>query len=94
MLQNLRFQPKAEANIFAMGLTTIFILGTLALIAVCLICAWLVFQLAVLILSSIVESASLIATTYMAADPLVKFLILLAIGYVLYRLTRKVWRRF
>jgi hypothetical protein len=53
---------------------------------------WSLFKLVELALTAIVEACNTIATTYNGADSLVKFLILLAIGYVIYRVVRRAGR--
>lgn len=92
MLQYLRLTPKIEANIFALGLTTIFVLGSLTLIVAMVAALWLAFQAVVLLLTSVVECCSTIGTLYSGADPLVRLLILVILGYVIYRIVTKVRR--
>lgn len=94
MLQDLHsyLTPQRQAHIYATGLMTIVALGTISLIALCLAALWLLIELATLIVQSVVECLTTIGTTYASADPLVKFLILVGIGFVVYRLVRKVWR--
>lgn len=90
MLQDFRVSPQHQAHIYATGFTALIALGTLSLVAMCLAALWLVFQLAVLILASVVECSSLISALYQDSPPVLKVLILASIGFALYK---TVWRR-
>ncbi|HEU5376454.1 MAG TPA: hypothetical protein VFV38_13505 [Ktedonobacteraceae bacterium] len=81
--------PQHQAHIYASGLATIFVLGTLSLVVVCLAALWCVFQLAVLILASIVECSLLISALYQDSPPVLKLLILASIGFMLYKTVQK-----
>lgn len=89
MLQDSLLSPTRQAHIYAAGFLTILTLGTLATIALCLASIWFLVELAQLLLAAIVESCSTIAATYTAADPLVRFLMLVAIGYLIYSVGRR-----
>lgn len=94
MLQDLHsyLTPQKQASVYATGLMTILALGTLSLIALILAALWLFVQLAALILQCVVECLTTIGYLYASADPLIKFLILVSVGFVVYRLVRKAWR--
>ena len=85
--------PRRQAHIYASGFLVLLTLGTLAAIGLCLAALWLLVELTMLLLISIIECCSAIGTTYAAADPLVKFLILVAIGAVFYYAGRRLLRR-
>lgn len=87
-----RLSLKQQADIFGMGLSTIIILGIIALVLGCLGALWLFVQIVSLLLSAIVEAAGVIASTYQGADPMVKFLILVAVGVAIYSVVKKNWR--
>ncbi|HVU68017.1 MAG TPA: hypothetical protein VHD63_12840 [Ktedonobacteraceae bacterium] len=91
-MHHLHLTPQRQAHIYATGLLTILTLGTLAAIGACLAALWALVELATLLVTSIVECCSLFGQTYASADPLVKFLLLVALGFVIYRVMRKVWR--
>lgn len=94
MLRYLQMNPKIEANIFALGLTTIFILGSVTLVVAMVAGIWLAFQAILLVLTSVIECASTIGALYSGADPLVKLLLLCALVYVASKVARRVkaWR--
>lgn len=85
--------PRQQAHLYASGALTIIILGTLALFALCLVALWAVVELAALLLQSALECLTTVGATYASADPLVKFLILVGIGAVLFYLARRFLRR-
>lgn len=80
-----KFTPRQQAAAMTGGLALIIWLGVAAAIALALAALWLVAQLALLTLQTIVECMNAIGTTYQAADPLIKFCLLVVIGYVVYR---------
>ncbi|MGH2506953.1 MAG: hypothetical protein ACRDHZ_06005 [Ktedonobacteraceae bacterium] len=84
--------PQRQAHIYSTGLLTIITLGTLALIATCFVAMWALVELATLVFIAIFEACTLIGQLYSAADPLVKVLIWVILGTVLYRLARLGWR--
>lgn len=93
MILRTHINPQRQAHIYASGLLALLSLGTFALIAVCIAAFWLLIQFALLALQSIVECSHAIGTTFQSADPLVKFLMLLACGFVVYRVARRFnWR--
>lgn len=85
--------PQRQAHIYASGLLTIITLGTLGAIAACIAAIWAVVELAALLLTVTVETCSTIGSTFAAADPLVKFLILAGLAYITYRAGRRIARR-
>ena len=97
-LHDLPISPQRQASLFAAGMLTILTLGTLASFAVVLTALWLLVQFVALLFQSMIEVLSSVGTTYQAADPLIRFLILVATGYSLYRLVRRyapaTWRLF
>lgn len=85
------FTPRQQASIAAIGLVTVVSMGVAACIVIVLALLWLVVHLALITLQAFIETLSTIGATYAAAaDPLVKFLLLVAIGYVMYRVYRKI----
>lgn len=92
-LHDVHLTPQRQAHIYATGLLTILTLGTLAAIAACLAAIWLVVELATLLLTATVECCATIGATYAGADPLVKFLILVALGFVACHTGRRLLRR-
>lgn len=88
MFQDLHITPKQQANIFATGFLVIITLGTLASIGLCIAALWLLVELGQLLLTAIIECCQSIGATYQAADPLVRFLILVSIGFVVYCIVR------
>lgn len=84
-----RLTLKQESHAFAAGMLTILALGTLASFAVVLTALWLLVQFVALLFQSMIEVLSSLGATYQAADPLIRFLMLVAIGYTLYRLVRR-----
>lgn len=92
MIQNsIRFNPRN--HVYVSGLVALLTFGTLGLVAACLAVFWLVLQFVLLAFQSITECSQAIDTTFQAADPLIKFFMLLAVGYALYRVVRRFnWR--
>lgn len=84
--------PQKQASIYATGLLTILTLGTLATILLCIAALWLVAQVVTLLLASAIECLSTVAQLYTASDPRIKFVLLVAIGYAVYRVARRAWR--
>lgn len=89
---NIRLTAKSQAHCYAMGFITLFTLGTLALIALLFAAFWLLVQLVAIFLAGIIEACNAIGSTFQAADPLVKTILLIAIGALIYQIVRKVWR--
>lgn len=78
--------PKGQqAAAITAGYMLVIFLGIAAIVAIVLGCLWAIAQLFLLVLQCVIECLSTIGTTYQAADPLVKFLILVAIGFLVYR---------
>ncbi len=92
-LHGLPLSPERQAHLYATGMLTILTLGTLASIAAVVAALWLLVQVVILCLESTIEALTTVGATYQAADPLVRFLILLTIGAVLYRAGRFMLRR-
>lgn len=92
MLQRVRISPNAQANIYAAGLTYVYVMAIVGAVVGLVAVIWCVFQIVMLMLTSIVECASIIGTLYNGADPLVKLLILCAIGYAASKVVRRVRR--
>lgn len=93
MLSDFHLTPQRQAHVYAAGLLTIITLGTFAVIAACFVALWLLVELATLLLTATVEACNTIGQTYASADPLVKFLLLVAIGFVVYHAGRRLLRR-
>lgn len=92
MIQDLHLSPRAQAHCYALGLLVALTLGTLAMIGLVVAAFWLLIQFCALLLSSTLEACSAIGGTFASADPLVKFLILASVAYIVYRVVRRVWR--
>jgi hypothetical protein len=85
--------PERQAHIYATGLLWLISIGTLATIALSVAAIWLLVELAQLLLAGIVEGSRAIDATFAAADPFVRLLILASLGYLAYRVARKLLRR-
>lgn len=85
--------PQREASLWATTLLVTISLGTLALIALVFVALWLLVELAQLLLTATVEACNTIGATYASADPLIKFLLLVALGFVVYRAGQRLLRR-
>lgn len=92
MFQDLHLTPQRQASIYATAVLVLLFLGTLASILLVIAAAWFVLELFALILFSAIECCELIGQTFQMADPMIRFLILVVIGLVLYR-TFKHFRR-
>lgn len=91
MIQNIRLNPRN--HVYVSGLVALLTFGTIGLVATCIAVFWLLFQFALLAFQSIAECSQAIDSTFQAADPTVKFLMLLVAGIVLYRIVRRFnWR--
>lgn len=75
------------------GVLTIMFLGMAAAAALVIGAIWLLAQVALLALQSLTECISTIGSTYQGADAFTRFLILVSIGYVVYRVLRRVFTR-
>jgi hypothetical protein len=93
ILQDVHLTPQRQASIYAQGLLILLALGTLTAIGLCIAALWLLVEVIQLLLTAIVEACTTIGATFQAADPLVKFLLLVAIGFVLYRAGQHFLRR-
>ena len=82
-----------QAHLYASGFLAIITLGTLALIALCIAALWALVEVAALLLTATIETCAAIGSTYVAADPLVRFLILAGISYITWRAGRRMLRR-
>lgn len=87
----LNLSPQAEAHVYATGRTAVIIMGTLGVIAVCLVALWLVLQLALVLLTTLVASCNELAGAFASADPLVKLLLFGVFALVVWQLVEK-WR--
>lgn len=84
---------RQQAYVYRSGLVALLSLGTLSLLALCLAACWLLFRFVLLAFQSMLECGQAIDNTFQAADPLVRFLMILAVGFVLYRIVRRFnWR--
>lgn len=93
MLQmHTNISPKTQAHIYATGLVSLITLGTFALIALCFVALWMVVQFATLLLTSMIEALSTVGQLYATSDPMIKFLILVSLGSMVYGLVRT-WRK-
>ena len=95
IFQDLPISPQRQAHLYATGMLTILALGTLASFAVVLTALWLLVQLVTLMIQSSIEALTTLGATYQVADPLVRFLMLVALAYGLYHLVRRfkpTWR--
>lgn len=91
MIQNIRLDPRN--HVYVSGLVALLTFGTFGLLATCIAALWLLFQFVLLAFQSMVECGNAIAATFQAADPLIRFLMILAVGFVLYRIVRRFnWR--
>jgi hypothetical protein len=84
--------PQRRATIYGVGLAAIFFSGILTLIAAVLAGLWLVMQLALLLLTTIVASCNTLAATFASSPDLVKLFILCAAAAIAYKLARTFWR--
>lgn len=80
--------PRQQAAVFTTGYMAVLFIGILATIALCFAALWLVFQACFLALASIVEALQSIGSLYAASDPMIRFLILVALAYGAYRIAR------
>jgi len=85
--------PRRQAHIYATGATTILVLGSCALFALCLVALWAVVELASLLLQSVLECLTTLATTFTSADPFVRVVLFIIIGGAAYLLVRRFLRR-
>lgn len=92
IFQSLGLTPQRSAHVAATGALAVIAIGTIGTVVLVLAAIWLAVQFIALILTATVEVCTTIATTYNGADSLVKFLILLACGYVVYRVVRRTGR--
>lgn len=93
MLDDLHLTSQKRASLFATGFLVVLTLGTFAVIGLCIAAFWLLVEVCSLLLQVTIETLSTIGQTYGEADPMIRFLLLVAIGYVLYRLGRHIFRR-
>lgn len=87
MIQGL--SVKQQTMVVTTGLATVILTGLAACIAVVCMAFWLLVQVVSLCLQATLETLSSVGATYQAADPLVRFLLLVAIGSSVYWLVRK-----
>lgn len=97
ILQDLHITPRQEAAVLTTGLLTVLFLGILACIAVIFAALWATVQIATLLLTSVIEALTSVGTTYQSADPMIRFLLLVTIGYIVWRAMRRFvpasWRK-
>jgi hypothetical protein len=80
--------PRTQAAVITLGLLTFVTIGVTACIALILGIVYLFVNFVLITLQAILETVSMIAATYAAADPLVKFLLFVLVAYGLYRAYR------
>ena len=85
--------PRQEAALLATSFTTIIFLGIASLIALVFVAIWLVVQAVSLALTSTIEALTAVSSLYVSSDPMVRFLILCAVAYALYRAVKPLLRR-
>lgn len=92
MLRSIHMTHKTEANIFALGFTTIIGLGIISLFVAFVALLWLAFQVVMVMLAAIAASCAIIGNLYNGSEPLAKLLIICIAGIVVYKTARMVWR--
>ena len=76
---------RVQSGVVAIGLLTFVCVGAAACFALVAAVFYFVVQLFLIILQAIVETCSMFGATWVNADPFVKLLILVALGYGVYR---------
>lgn len=77
----------------AIGFVTVAIVGIAGCLALALGALWLVAELCLLVLQVVIECFTTMSTLYSQSDPLIKFVLLVTIGYVIYRAGRRLLAR-
>ncbi len=75
------------------GYMAIVVMGILSCIALLFAALWLLVQFCFLVLASMIEVLQTIGALYAASDPLIRFFVLVSIGYALYRLCQLLRKR-
>lgn len=85
-------EPRYSALAMTASLLFVFMVGLGAILLAILAALWVVAQIALLIIQAVIETCSSIATTFQAADPLVKFCLLVCVGFVVYLAVQRMRR--
>lgn len=97
ILQDLHITPRQEAAVLTTGLLVVLFLGILASIGVVVAALWLLVQVVTLLLTSVIEALDSLGALYQAADPMIRFFLLVAIGFLAWRIIRRYipasWRK-
>lgn len=93
VIPDIRLNAKREAAVLTAGFMFIITLGIFTAIGLVIAALWLLVQIATLALQSAIEALASVGQTYQAADSLIRFLILVALGYIIYRVVQRVLRR-
>lgn len=85
--------PRTTASLAVLGLTTIVTAGVAACVATILAILWGLVELALLFLQATVSTLTVIGSTFIAAQPTIRLLVLVLIAYAVYRVYRQVSKR-
>jgi hypothetical protein len=78
--------PRQYASLALIGLFTVLFTGIAACVCIVFGLLWLLIQFALIVIQASIETMQSIGLLYLSSDPLIKFCLLVAIGYVVYRL--------
>lgn len=77
-----------QASSAFIGLITIFVVGLAGCVAIILATLWLISQLAYILISASIETLNAIGLLYLSSDPLIKFVLLVAVAYGVYHVIK------
>lgn len=88
-IASISLTARQRSLLVCIGLATVLVVGIAGCLLLMLALLWLAVHLALLTLMAFTLTLSALGATYAAASPPIQFLVLFALGYVLYRLYRQ-----
>jgi hypothetical protein len=84
---------RQQAQFMTTGLLLVMFLGMVSAFALVFGLLYVLAQLLLLAIEAIVQTSQAIGATFQAGDSLTKFLILFIVGYILYRVGKRIFVR-
>lgn len=93
MIQNIPLSPKEQARLFLAGFFFIMLLGMTAAAALVIAALWIVSQVLILALESIIQAAHTLTIMYQESGPFVEFCLLVALSFAVYQMGKRILAR-
>lgn len=85
--------PYQQASLFYAGVLVIMLLGMIAAAALIIAALWVVSQVLILALESIIQAAHTLTIMYQESGPFVEFCLLVALSFAVYQMGKRILAR-